>query len=65
LNWAARFVTAVAVHYPLSVLKTAVANALEQFVSVWPAEAWIDASPSITKGGNASVPVVSAVPWFG
>jgi hypothetical protein len=37
-----RFVTAVAMHYPLSVLRDAVANAAEQFVLVWPAEAWID-----------------------
>src|SRR5262249_44649647 len=43
-----RFVTAVAVHYPLSVLKTAVANALEQFVSVWPGEAWIDPGESFS-----------------
>ena len=38
----ARFVTAVAMHYPLSVLKAGVVNAVEQFVLVWPAEAWMD-----------------------
>ena len=43
-----RFVTAVAVHYPLSVLKAAAANAIEQFVLVWPAEAWID--PGVSFG---------------
>jgi hypothetical protein len=43
-----RFVTAVAVHYPLSVLKAAVANAIEQFLLVWPAEAWID--PGVSFG---------------
>ena len=37
-----RFVTAVAVHYPLGVLKAAVSNAAEQFVLVWPNEAWGD-----------------------
>jgi hypothetical protein len=43
-----RFVTAVAMHYPLSVLKAAVSNAVEQFVLVWPAEAWIDTGASFS-----------------
>jgi hypothetical protein len=37
-----RFVTAVAMHYPLGVLKAAVSNAAEQFVLAWPNEAWVD-----------------------
>jgi hypothetical protein len=49
-----RFVTAVAMHYPLSVLKTAVANTVEQFVLIWPAEAWIGPGVSF-----------SAPPWSG
>jgi hypothetical protein len=43
-----RFVTAVAMHYPLGVLKAAVSNAAEQFVLVWPAEAWIDPGASFS-----------------
>jgi len=54
-----RFVTAVAMHYPLSVLKTAVANAVEQFVLIWPAEAWIDPGVSFSapawSGADRSV----------
>jgi hypothetical protein len=37
-----RFVTAVAMHYPLGVLKAAVSNAVEQFALLWPNEAWAD-----------------------
>ena len=37
-----RFVAAVAMHYPLGVLKAAVSNAVEQFFLIWPAEAWTD-----------------------
>jgi hypothetical protein len=43
-----RFVTVVAMHYPLGVLKAAVSNAAEQFVLVWPAEAWIDPGASFS-----------------
>jgi hypothetical protein len=37
-----KFVAAVAIHDPLGVLKAAIGNAVEQFVLVWPADAWID-----------------------
>jgi len=53
-----RFVTAVAMHYPLSVLKAAVANAVKQFVLVWPAEAWID------PGATFSDPQWSGAEFF-
>jgi hypothetical protein len=43
-----RFVIAVAMHYPFSVLKAAVANAVVQFVLVWPADAWIDPGASFS-----------------
>jgi hypothetical protein len=43
-----RFVVAVAMHYPLGVLKAAISNAVEQFALIWPAEAWIDPGASFS-----------------
>jgi hypothetical protein len=37
-----RFVAAVAMRYPLKVLKAAVSNSIEQFALFWPQEAWVD-----------------------
>src|SRR5215831_9676791 len=59
-----RFVTAVAMHYPLSVLKSAVANAVEQFVSVWPAEAWIDPGESFSDPAWAGADFFQVAPFL-
>ena len=60
----ARFVTAVAMHYPLSVLKAAVANAVEQFVLVWPAEAWIDPGASFSDPAWSEADLFQVAPFL-
>jgi hypothetical protein len=59
-----RFVTAVAMHYPLSVLKTAVANAVEQFVLIWPAEAWIDPGVSFSAPAWSGADLFQVAPFL-
>jgi hypothetical protein len=59
-----RFVTAVAMHYPLSVLKFAVANAVEQFVLVWPAEAWIDPGALFSDPAWSRVDLFQVAPFL-
>ena len=59
-----RFVTAVAMHYPLSVLKAAVANAVEQFVLVWPAEAWIDPGASFSDPAWSEADLFQVAPFL-
>jgi len=59
-----RFVTAVAMHYPLSVLKSAVANAVEQFVLVWPAEAWIDPGASFSDPPWSGADLFQVAPFL-
>jgi hypothetical protein len=59
-----RFVTAVAMHYPLSVLKSAVANAVEQFVLVWPAEAWIDPGASFSDPAWSGADLFQIAPFL-
>jgi hypothetical protein len=59
-----RFVTAVAMHYPLSVLKAAVANAIEQFVLVWPAEAWMDPGVSFSDPALSGADLFQVAPFL-
>jgi hypothetical protein len=59
-----RFVTAVAMHYPLSLLKAAVANAVEQFVLVWPAEAWIDPGASFGDPAWSGADLFQVAPFL-
>jgi hypothetical protein len=59
-----RFVTAVAMHYPLSVLKAAVSNAVEQFVLVWPAEAWIDPGASFGDPAWSGADLFQVAPFL-
>jgi len=59
-----RFVTAVAMHYPLSVLKAAVANAVEQFVLVWPAEAWIDPGATFNDPALSGADLFQVAPFL-
>jgi len=59
-----RFVTAVAMHYPLSVLKAAVANAVEQFVLVWPAEAWMDPGVSFSDPALSGADLFQVAPFL-
>jgi hypothetical protein len=59
-----RFVTAVAMHYPLSVLKAAVANAVEQFVLIWPAEAWIDPGASFSDPAWSEADLFQVAPFL-
>jgi hypothetical protein len=59
-----RFVTAVAMHYPLSVLKAAVTNAVEQFVLVWPAEAWIDPGESFSDPAWSGADLFQVAPFL-
>jgi hypothetical protein len=59
-----RFVTAVAMHYPLRVLKSAVANAVEQFVLIWPAEAWIDPGVSFSAPAWSGVELFQVAPFL-
>jgi hypothetical protein len=57
-------VTAVAMHYPLSVLKAAVANAVEQFVLVWPAEAWIDPGATFNDPALSGADLFQVAPFL-
>jgi len=59
-----RFVTAVAMHYPLSVLKATVANAVEQFVLVWPAEAWMDPGVSFSDPALSGADLFQVAPFL-
>jgi len=59
-----RFVTAVAMHYPLSVLKAAVSNGVEQFVLVWPAEAWIDPGASFSDPAWSGADLFQVAPFL-
>jgi hypothetical protein len=59
-----RFVTAVAMRYPLSVLKAAVANAVEQFVLVWPAEAWMDPGVSFSDPALSGADLFQVAPFL-
>jgi hypothetical protein len=59
-----RFVAAVAMHYPLAVLKAAVSNAAKQFVLVWPAEAWIDSGASFSDPAWAGADLFEVAPFL-
>ena len=59
-----RFVTAVAMHYPLGVLKAAVVNAVEQFVLVWPAEAWMDPGVSFSDPALSGADLFQVAPFL-
>jgi hypothetical protein len=50
-------------HYPLSVLKAAVSNAVEQFVLVWPAEAWIDPGTSFSDPAWSGADLFQVAPF--
>jgi hypothetical protein len=59
-----RFVTAVAMHYPLSVLKAAVSNAVEQFILIWPAEAWVDPGASFSDPAWSETDLFQVAPFL-
>ena len=59
-----RFVTAVAMHYPLNVLKAAIANVVEQFVLIWPAEAWIDPGASFSDPAWSGADLFQVAPFL-
>jgi hypothetical protein len=59
-----RFVTAVAMHYPLKVLKAAIANVVEQFVLIWPAEAWIDPGASFSDPAWSGADLFQVAPFL-
>jgi hypothetical protein len=59
-----RFVTAVAMRYPLSTLKAVVANAVKQFVLVWPAEAWMDPGVSFSDPALSRADLFQVAPFL-
>jgi hypothetical protein len=59
-----KFVAAVAMDDPLGVLKAAIANAVEQFVLVWPADAWIDPGASFSDPGWSGADLFQVAPFL-
>ena len=58
------FVATVAAHYPLSVLRAAVANTIRQLALVWPAEAWMDPGVSFKDPVLARARLLEAAPFL-
>jgi hypothetical protein len=58
------FVVAVALHDPLGVLKAAVANAVKQFVLVWPTDAWIDPGASFNDPAWSGADIFQVAPFL-
>jgi hypothetical protein len=59
-----RFVAAVAMHYPLGVLKAAVFNTAEQFFLIWPDEAWIDPGASFSDSAWTGADFFEVAPFL-